>query len=95
MEIKDNQPGKVATCTYLFLDDVIRQPNNPEGYPAAWGPYTGISGTAVADYEMDPELMAIPGFADSVKAGLLDLPVISLATDPDNLFLKSTDPLTG
>lgn len=95
VEIKDNQPGKVATCTYLFLDDVIRQPNNPEGYPAAWGPYTGISGTAVADYEMDPELMAIPGFADSVKAGLLDLPVISLATDPDNLFLKSTDPLTG
>jgi hypothetical protein len=95
VEIKNGQAGRIATNTFLFLDDIIRQPNNPPGYPSTWGPYTGISGTAIADYEMDPELMAVPGFADSVKAGLLDLPVISLATNKENLFSKSQDPVTG
>ncbi|MCX6333125.1 MAG: chitobiase/beta-hexosaminidase C-terminal domain-containing protein [Bacteroidia bacterium] len=95
VEIKDNSAGKIATSTYLFLDDIIRQPNNPEGYPSTWGPYTGITGTAKADYEMDPELMAVTGFPDSVKAGLLDLPVISLVTDKGYLFSKSQDPVTG
>jgi hypothetical protein len=94
-EIKDGKAGKIATATFLFPDDIVLQPNNPEGYPATWGPYTAISGTAVADYEMDPELMAVPGFADSVKAGLLDLPVISLVTGRDYLFSKSQDPATG
>lgn len=94
-EVINGQPGKTATCTYLFIDDIIHQPNDPEGYPSMWGKYTGISGTAIADYEMDPELMAIPGFADSVKAGLLDLPVISLVTDKDNLFSDVPDPVTG
>ncbi len=94
-EVNNGQPGKTATCTYLFIDDIINQLDDPEGYPALWGKYTGISGTAVADYEMDPELMEIPGFADSVKAGLLDLPVISLVTDKDNLFSDVPDPVTG
>ncbi len=95
VEIINGQPGKTATCTYLFTDDIIHQPNDPEGYPSIWGKYTGISGTAIADYEMDPELIAIPGFADSVKAGLLDLPIISIVTDRDNLFSNSLDPATG
>jgi hypothetical protein len=95
VEIKDGKAGKTATSTYLFLDDIVHQPNNPAGYPSTWGPYTGISGTAIADYEMDPEMMMVPGFADSVKAGLLDLPIISLVTDKENLFSKTNDPVTG
>jgi hypothetical protein len=66
VEINNGQSGKTATCTFLFTDDIINQPNDPEGYPSMWGKYTGISGTAIADYEMDPELIAIPGLADSV-----------------------------
>jgi len=95
VEIKNNLPGRVTTCTYLFADDIIKQPNDPSGYPSTWGPYTGISGTATADYEMDPEMMAVPGFADSITAALTDLPVISLVTDIGNLFSKSQDPITG
>jgi hypothetical protein len=95
VEMNNNQAGKISTCTYLFPDDIIHQPNNPAGYPSTWGTYTGITGTAKADYEMDPEMMAVTGFADSVKAGLLDLPVISLVTDKGYLFSKSQDPVTG
>jgi hypothetical protein len=87
--------SKTTTATYLFPDSIIRQPNNPDGYPAQWGPFLSISGTAPADYEMDPELMADPVFANSVKEALKSLPVISLVTDKDHLFLNSTDPETG
>ena len=95
VELINGQPGKISTCTYLFTDDIIHQPNNPAGYPSLWGKYTAFSGTAIADYEMDPELMVIPGFADSVKSGLLDLPVVSLVTDKDYLFSGIQDPVTG
>ena len=27
----------IATATYLFIDDVLRQSNTPEGYPDNWG----------------------------------------------------------
>ncbi len=95
MRLINGQSGKIATCTYLFTEDIIHQPNDPDGYPSTWGKYTAISGTAIADYEMDPELMAVPGFADSVREALLDLPVISLVTDKDNLFSGTIDPVTG
>ncbi|MFC2137805.1 lamin tail domain-containing protein [Bacteroidota bacterium] len=87
--------SKVTTQTFLFIDDVIHQPNNPAGYPAEWGPYFALDGMAIADYEMDPEMMADTEFANSVKEALLDLSTISLVTDIDNLFLNSEDPETG
>ncbi len=84
-----------VTRTYLFLEDVIRQPNDPAGYPAEWGPYTAIPGTAIADYEMDQELLADPEFAASVADGLKSIPTLSLVTDIGYLFSHSTDPDTG
>jgi len=87
--------GKVATQSYIFTNDVIHQPNNPVGYPSAWGPYTAISGNAVADYEMDPDMMKDANFAASVREALSGLPTISLVTDKSNLFSSSTDPETG
>lgn len=93
--LDDTLYSDVATQTYLFLDDVIRQPNDPEGYPAAWGPYTAIEGTSIADYEMDPELIADPEFAASVKEGLESIPTMSLVTDKGYLFSHSTDLDTG
>ena len=91
----DNSVSKTITRTYLFPDDIIHQPNNPEGYPSEWAPFTSINGVAPGDYEMDPELMADPGFAASVKDALLDLPVISLVTDKGFLFSKNVDQNTG
>jgi len=96
LAVKDNKPpSKISTRTYLFLENVIHQPNNPAGYPSDWGPYTGISGTAIADYEMDPDMMTDPVFANSVKDALLDLPVMSLVTERGYLFSKSMHPDSG
>ncbi len=94
--IKDNlASGKIATQTYLFPEDVVHQSNKPEGYPLTWGPYINISGTSIADYEMDPEMMGNPEFLNSVKTGLLDLPTMSITTNKDNFFSKVQDPGTG
>ncbi|HER08763.1 MAG TPA: T9SS type A sorting domain-containing protein [Bacteroides sp.] len=96
MAVKENHlPGMVATQTYLFPDDVIRQSNQPAGYPAEWGPYTAISGTAIADYEMDPEMMSDPAFASDVIDGLKAIPTMSLVSDIGYFFSHSTDPDTG
>ena len=87
--------SEVVTQTYLFPDDVIHQPNNPEGYPAMWGPYARIEGNAIADYEMDPELMADADFAFSCKEALLDIPTVSLVSDIGNFFSHDNDSVTG
>ncbi|MDA3881183.1 MAG: lamin tail domain-containing protein [Prolixibacteraceae bacterium] len=87
--------SEVVTRTFIFTDDVIRQTNTPAGYPAEWGSYAQISGVAKADYEMDPELMADPVFAENVKKALLEIPTVSLVTDKNNFFGKEKDSETG
>jgi hypothetical protein len=87
--------SKITTSTYLFLDDVINQTNDPPGYPAEWGPYTAIEGTAIADYEMDTEITQDPRYMNLIKDALLSIPTMSIVTDKNNLFSKSTDPDSG
>jgi hypothetical protein len=87
--------SKVTTQTYLFLEDVIHQPNDPPGYPAAWGPYTAIADNAIADYEMDADMMADPAFANRVKEALKDIPTLSLVSDKGNFFSQDIDSVTG
>jgi hypothetical protein len=89
------QGSVVTTRTFLFADDIVKQSNSPEGYPSLWGKYSTISGTAIADYEMDPELMAELGYAEKVKASLLELPVVSLVTDKNCLFNSVNNEQTG
>ena len=93
--VEGQSASVVTTQTYLFLDDVIHQPNNPAGYPAEWGPYTAIPGNAIADYEMDPEMMADQSFADRVKIALKDIPTLSLVSEPGNFFSHDIDSVTG
>jgi hypothetical protein len=93
--IDGEAPGITSTQSYLFLNDVIRQTNTPAGYPANWGPYTAISGNAVADYEMDSDMMKDETFAASVKKSLAELPTVSIVTDKSHLFSASTNPDTG
>jgi hypothetical protein len=72
-------PTNVDTHTYIFLDDVIRQPANPPGYPISWG------GTA-ADYEMDPEVVNNSQYRNQMRDSLLSLPTMSIVTDVANMF---------
>ncbi len=85
----------VATATYLFVNDVLRQSDQPAGYPDTWGRYTTISGTAKADYGMDPEMTGDATLRPRIVEGLLSLPVLSIVTDKDNLFSHENDPDRG
>jgi len=92
---KGKDPSSVATQTFVFLNDVIHQPNNPAGYPTLWGEYCELTGTAIADYEMDLEITNNLALAQRVKNALLSLPTISLASDKGNFFSTEEDPETG
>ena len=85
----------IATCSYIYPSSVLSQPNNPKGYPSQWGKYAAISGTAVADYGMDPELTSNPDFAQKIVDGLYSLPILSLVTDKGNLFNTKADEKMG
>ncbi len=74
--------SEVATHTYLFLDDVIRQPADPEGWPATWD---GVSEAAyTADYEMDAEV--VDADPEAMLEALRAIPTLSIVTDLDHLM---------
>jgi hypothetical protein len=85
----------VATATYLFVEDVLKQSNTPAGYPDTWGAYTQMMGTAIADYEMDPEMTGNATLRPKIAEGLLQLPALSIVTDKNNLFSHENDSVTG
>lgn len=87
--------GLEAVATYVFLADLVTQPDFPEGYPTTWGPYTAQSGYAPADYGMDPEVCASAAYKDRIRESFFSIPTVSLVTDRANLFSDSKDPELG
>ena len=87
--------SEIATASYIFPVSVLQQPAVPEGYPTTWGKYNSISGTAPADYEMDPELTSDRNYAKHITDAFSSIPVLSIVTDKENLFNKEYDELTG
>ncbi|MFC0876313.1 CotH kinase family protein [Saccharicrinis sp. FJH2] len=79
--------SELITQTYLFPEDISRQPKNPSGFPATWGG----SSTINADYEMDPEVINNPVYSDKIEAALKSLPALSLTMETDEWF----DPVSG
>ncbi len=70
--------------SYIFLADVVRQPEQPSGLPSTWD---GISQAAVsADYAMDPEVVDDPAYAEDLLRGLQAIPTLSISMPPDDLF---------
>jgi hypothetical protein len=72
-------PTNVDTHTYIYLDDVLQQPTNPAGFPATW------NGTA-ANYQVDPEIVNHPSYADEIKADMRAIPTVSIVTTVDDMF---------
>ena len=85
----------VATATWIFAADVLKQSDHPAGYPDEWGYYTQIGGIAKADYGMDPEMTNDKKLAPKIIEGLKSLPVLSIVTDKDNLFSHENDEERG
>lgn len=87
--------GTVTTSTYLFPEDIIRQSDNPTGYPSNWGKYTDISGVAKGDYGMDPEIVNHPDYKNLMVPSLLSVPTVSVVTNKSYLFSLEQHPDTG
>jgi hypothetical protein len=71
--------SNIVTCTYIFLDDAIKQPRYPEGFPRDWG-------RNVVDYQMDPDVVNDPAYAPTIKEDLKTIPSIAIAIDNDDFF---------
>lgn len=95
LEATGESLSPVATASYIFTSSVLSQPNNPEGYPAEWGQYTQQWGTAIADYEMDPEMTKDAKLSTKIVEGLKQLPILSIVSDKDNFFSHENDSVRG
>jgi len=66
-----------TTNTYLFLNDVIKQPKTITGWPNNL--YNlGAGGTAQHDYEMDSNIVYSPQYSADIINGLKDIPSLSI-----------------
>ncbi len=75
----DFAPTNIDTHTYLFLSDVLAQPNNPPGLPRTWA-------GRPADYEMDPDIVTDPDYATELIPALQAFPTLSVAIDPGDFY---------
>ena len=87
--------SRITTRSYLFPNDILQQTNTPEGYPAKWGRSSALPDSAIADYEMDPEIVNNPVYAEKILQSFTELPIVSLVTDKNHFFSKANDPVTG
>jgi hypothetical protein len=73
------KPSNIVTCSYIFLDNVIKQPRNPTGFPTSWG-------QTRVDYEMDPDVVNDPAYESTIKEDLKDIPSVSIVINNDDFF---------
>jgi len=71
--------SKVVTSSYIFLDDVMNQPQYPEGFPRRWG-------QTRVDYEMDPDVVNNPAYTPTIKEDLKTIPSVSIVINNDDFF---------
>ncbi len=98
--VEGDSLSQVTTATYLFQNDILNQamgadgkPVIPDGYPASWGSFVDIKGTAPGYYAMDNEIVAESG--TQIVKGLKELPIVSIVTDRDNFFSSEVDEERG
>ncbi|MBP7050479.1 MAG: lamin tail domain-containing protein [Phycisphaerae bacterium] len=77
-------PSPLATSTYLFVGDVVKQ--SPQGErPGAGWPSGSVNGQTI-NYGMDPDVVNDARYKDLMDDALLAIPSVSLVTDLANLF---------
>ncbi len=82
--VKDGYvPTNVDTQTYLFTATIIRQANNPSGFPSTWNGHA-------ADYGMDSEIVDDPRWSRDIQNDLKTIPSLSLVLDRDDMFNAQT-----
>lgn len=74
------QPSLSITKTYLFLDQVAKQKNPGYTWPS------GDVNRQAIDYAMAADVTENEDYAGHMQEALLQIPSVSLVTDPGNLF---------
>ena len=72
--------------TYLYINTVPNQATNgvaPAGWPATWG-------GNVVDYGMDPDIVNVAPWKDTIRDDLKAIPSFSIVMNLDDLFSAST-----
>ncbi|MFO7657893.1 MAG: lamin tail domain-containing protein, partial [Bacteroidales bacterium] len=89
--------GQTKTQTYIFPNDVKNQPSDQPGYPSTWlSPISHETYFEIAgNYNMKSEFVNQPDVNSVIIKSLESLPVISIVSDIDNFFSKSTHPDSG
>lgn len=72
----------VTSHTHIFLDDVIRQPERPAGFPTSWGGRT-------ADYAMDQRVVDDPAYRGEIKDDLQSTPSVCIVIPNADFFGSS------
>ncbi len=97
IEIRDgSEPSRSEAHTYLYLEDVLSQPEFPAGVQDDWLPDSASGALAPiprrSDYEMDPEIVnAAPfparvGGTFNIADALRDLPSLCLTLPADEMW---------
>ena len=90
-------PSRTRTHSYIYLDSVLTQGNNPAGFPTTWGTFANFPSNVVpADYEMDldplrtdpnnPASSIDPVKLQRYKDGLRELPVVSIVMNMGDIL---------
>jgi len=82
--LNDYVPSVPDAQTYLFLDQVLQQPDNPPGYPTSW------QGTYPADYGMDPAIVNSPNYGPTLEDDLRAIPTLSVVSTHDAFWDVNT-----
>lgn len=72
-------PSKIAAHTYVFLPDVVTQPEEIPGWQTY--DYEGNGGPAHHDYEMDPAIVSDPVYAEEIIEALTEIPTMSISAE--------------
>ncbi len=72
-------PTNIDTHTYIFPEQVLNQPEDPEGFPSRWVNFP-------ADYAMDSRVINDPAYKDEAVSALTSLPAMSVVMGMDDLF---------
>ena len=74
------QQSRIATQTYLFINEVRNQSHPGGGWPEEY-----VNGQ-ILEYDVNPEVVNDPVYSSLIETALLDIPSISLVFDLDSLF---------
>jgi hypothetical protein len=72
----------VTTLSYLFVDQILQQPQEPAGFPFGPRAWSGMPSV----YQMDARVVKDPVYRDRMRDALKSLPIVSLVCPRDELF---------